>query len=285
MKTVCMILAALLGTMPAAAAERIVPLGGDITEIVFALGEGAKVVCVDRTARYPEAALFLPQVGYVRNLAAEGILSCRPDLVIASRDTGPPAVLSQIRDAGVRAVSISDDYSIDGVAAKIGEVAAALGATAKGEALRTKFREEMNAVATALGGITDRPKALFLLAQGPAGAQAAGSATAAEAILTLAKGQNAGIGFHGYKPLSGEAAAALKPDIIVVADFSAITLGGVAAMRARPEIALTPAGRAGRIVVVDTMLMLGFGPRTPQAVATLAKALHPDLKLQIANSP
>jgi len=281
-RTVLVLAAAFALGGGAKASERVVSLGGDVTEIVFALGEGSRIVCVDETSRYPRAATALPQVGYVRNLAAEGILSCRPDLVIAAADAGPSAVLSQLRDAGVPVVSVSGKYSFEGALTKIDDVAAALGIAKRGSDLRTKLEAEMKAVDAALVKISDRPKALFLLAQGPAGAQAGGDDTAAQSILAMAKATNAGKGFHGYKPLTGEAAAALAPDVIVVADFSAAAMGGVAAMRARPEIALTPAGKSGRVIVVDTMLMLGFGPRTPEAVATLAQALHPGLKLDLA---
>ena len=286
MKSVLALSAALFAVAsPSEAAERIVPLGGDVTEIVFALGEGARVVCVDQTSRYPSRVIALPQLGYVRTLAAEGILSCRPDVVVAVSDAGPPPVLAQLRDAGVPVFPVTIGYSIAAVMRKVDQVAAALGMPERGLALKTKIETEMKAVTAALAGVSDRPKVMFIMSHGPAGVQAAGNDTAAEAILTLAKARNVGADFQGYKPLSGEAAAALAPEIILVSDTTAAVLGGMNAVRARPEIALTPAGKNGRIIVVDTMLMLGFGPRTPQAVAELAQTLHPGLKLPPTSRP
>ncbi len=74
---------------------------------------------------------------------------------------------------------------------------------------------------------------------------AAGRDTAADAILTLAGARNVADGFTGYKPLTAEAALVLQPDVILIADYAMKLLGGPQAVRARPEIALTPAGRTG----------------------------------------
>ena len=61
----------------------------------------ADLVGVDTTSLYPEAARRLPSVGYARSLSAEGVLSLRPTLIVASEDAGPPAVLRQLSAAGV----------------------------------------------------------------------------------------------------------------------------------------------------------------------------------------
>jgi iron complex transport system substrate-binding protein len=80
---------------------RIVAVGGDVTEILYALGADALIVATDTTSLYPSAALQTPKVGYLRSLAAEGILSLEPTLVIAAGGAGPPETLAQLRDAGV----------------------------------------------------------------------------------------------------------------------------------------------------------------------------------------
>jgi iron complex transport system substrate-binding protein len=93
-------------------------------------------------------------------------------------------------------------------------------------------------------------------------------------MLTLAGAENAAGQFDGYKPMTPEAALVLAPDVIIVADHAVKMLGGIEAFRARPEIAMTPAGKSGRIVAMDALLLLGFGPRTPDALTALATALH-----------
>ncbi len=88
-------LAAALSLAGAAqAASRVVTLGGNVTEIVYALGAEGSLVCDDQTSLYPAAATRLPQVGYLRTLAAEGVLSCKPDLILASADAGPAVAMS-----------------------------------------------------------------------------------------------------------------------------------------------------------------------------------------------
>lgn len=273
---------ALIAGAAAAEPARIVSLGGDVTEIVYALGEEGRLVGVDQTSMHPLAARALPQIGYVRMLSAEGTLSLTPDLAIAAHAAGPPAVLEQLRDAGVVLVQIPDAQSIDGVYAKIDAVAKALGAETNALALKSSIAARMTRIEAALARVTDRPKAVFLMAQGPGGAMAAGAGSAADAMLRLAGAENVAGAFEGYKPLTAESAVALAPDVIVIADHAAAMMGGVDALRSRPEIALTPAGQNGRIVAMDALLLLGFGPRTPEAIVTLAKALHPGLVIETA---
>ncbi|MDZ4866437.1 MAG: ABC transporter substrate-binding protein [Alphaproteobacteria bacterium] len=269
----------------AAQAERVVTIGGDITEIVYALGEGKRLVGADETSMYPFAETkALPKVGYMRNLAAEGILSLKPELIIATSLSGPPAVLEQLKDAKIKLVLVQADESIAGVYAKVDAVAAALGVTPNAAALKASIEKRMTAVETALKSADSKAKAMFLLAQGPGGAMAAGKGTAADSMIKLAHATNVAAGFDGYKPLTPESAVALGPDVIIVAEHAVAMLGGVDKLKLRPEIAITPAGKNNRIVVMDAQLLLGFGPRTPDAVATLARAVHPTVKIDVAEA-
>ena len=264
---------------PAIPAQRIVALGGDVTEIIYALGEERRLVCDDQTSLYPPAATKLPQVGYLRTLSAEGVLACRPDLIIASEDAGPPAAMAQLASTGVPLIHVTSAHSPAAVPAKIATIAQALGAVERGRALQAQFRTRLAAVRAQIAAFHGHPRALFLMAQGPGGAMAAGRNTAANAMLSLAGARNVADGFSGYKPLTPESALALQPDVIVIADYALKSLGGLDALRARPEIASTPAGRSGRIVPVDALLLLGFGPRTPEALSDLARALRgPDMR-------
>jgi iron complex transport system substrate-binding protein len=270
--------AALLAASAHAAPSRVVTLGGDVTEIAFALGAQARVVCDDQTSLYPDAAHKLPQVGYLRTLAAEGVLSCKPDLIIASAEAGPPAAVAQLAASGIRFVQVPSAHGAEAVADKIGTIADALGIRARGEALKARYRAALAAALRKLAAYRDHPRAVFLMAQGPSGAMAAGRDTAADAMLTLAGARNVAAGFSGYKALTPEAAIALSPDVIVVADHAVTMMGGMEAFRTRPEIAMTPAGKSGRIVTMDALLLLGFGPRTPQALTLLAQALRAPAK-------
>ncbi|MEL6318622.1 MAG: ABC transporter substrate-binding protein, partial [Pseudomonadota bacterium] len=249
---------------------------GDLTEIAFALGAGDRIVAVDTTSSYPAAAAALPKVGYMRRLAPEGVLSSAPQLLIAAAGAGPQSALDRLRQAGVDVRIGPDAPTAAGIAEKIRFVGAALGRESEAETLAADVAEKLDAAVAAAAARETKPRVLFLLTAGPNGLMAAGDGTSAEAIIELAGGANAVSGFEGYKPLSAEVAVAAAPEILVMPTHSAEALGGADKALNRPELLATPAGRARRVIVLDGLLLLGFGPRTPEAVGTLAAAIHGD---------
>ena len=100
----------------------------------------------------------------------------------------------------------------------------------------------------------------------------AGTHTSADALLQLAGMENVAAASRGYKPLSAEALAALAPDLIFTTTASAESAGGLEAFAAHPGVATTPAAKAGRVVAIDDLLLLGMGPRVAEAVALLRGA-------------
>ena len=257
-------------------ARRVLVLGGDLAEIVFALGAGDRVVGADDTALWPPEAAALPKVGYLRRLSAEGILSMLPELVIASPYAGPPAVMDQLRAAGLEVVIGPEGESFEVVPAKIAFVGEVLGLRPEASALAARVEAEMARVEAALAGLPERPSVLFLISVANGTPLAAGGGTSADAMIALAHGRNAVTGFQGYKPLSVEAAIGLAPEAVLMPDHAAAAAGGAEAAVAMAGLAATPAARQGRILVMDGLKLLAFGPRTPAAVAELARALHPD---------
>ncbi|MGD9538204.1 MAG: hemin ABC transporter substrate-binding protein [Alphaproteobacteria bacterium] len=259
----------------AAETTRVVSIGGALTEIVYALGAEDALVAVDSTSFYPEKARDLPNVGYMRQLSAEPVVALQPTLVLAIEDSGPPQALEQMRAAGLNLQVIKDDPTPEGVIAKVAAVAQALGKEAEGEALAAKLRAEFDAVLKQVAGLPERPSVIFFFSLGSGTPLAGGRDTAPDGIIALAGGRNAFDAFEGFKPLSPEAAVASAPDVVLVTEQTLKALGGRDKLIARPEIAATPAGREGRVVAMDALLLLGFGPRTPEAIRTLAEALHP----------
>jgi iron complex transport system substrate-binding protein len=103
-----------------AAAPRILSLSGDVTEILYDLGQSDKVVAVDTTSQFPASALKEKKsVGYLRALSAEGMLSVNPTLIIASEQAGPPEVVKALKSSGVRYVDIADKPTAEGVPDKV----------------------------------------------------------------------------------------------------------------------------------------------------------------------
>ncbi len=259
-------------------ASRIVSVGGAVTEILYRIGLSDKIIAVDSTSLYPPEAQGKPDVGYMRQLSAEPILALEPTLVLAIEDAGPPEVLAQLKQADVPVIMISDTPDPSGVIHKIMQVADAVGAHERGAALRKQVERELEQVRSAIAKRTARPRVLFLLSVGQGGAPlAAGRDTSAAGIIALAGGINAIDAFEGFKPLSPEALVAAAPDFILVTNRSLALLGGKQGLRAIPEISLSPAIAEERLIAMDGLLLLGFGPRIADAAAQLAQLLHPEL--------
>ena len=262
--------------------ERIVSVGGSLTEIVFALGAGDRIVGVDTTSIWPPMAEQIDKVGYLRHLSAEGVLSLKPDLVLLAANAGPPTAIEQLESAGTRLAMAPDGADLESISAKIRFVGAAIGRQKQSEALVARFERDIATVNAKLAQVPSRPRVLFLISLSRGAPIAAGGETKAEAIIALARGRNAVTGFTGYKPLSAEALIAAAPEVVLLPHHVAEGAGGAEAVAERPDLAATPAGRDARIVVMDTLKLLGFGLRTPEAIAELARALHPDQASTIA---
>jgi iron complex transport system substrate-binding protein len=256
---------------------RIVSVGSALTEIVYALGAENLLVGVDTTSQFPAAAQALPQVGYMRALSAEGVLSLKPTLVIATTAAGPVTTLDQLRATGVEVLVLSDHYDYDSVIAKIAVVGRVTGKQTEADAMIARGRADMAELAKRLATATSKPRVLFLLSMGGGAPQAAGRDTAADGIIRLAGGTNAIDAYSGYRPLTPEAVIASRADFVLVTRQTVQAMGSLEAVLNQPSLRQTPAGRAGKILQFDTLLLLGFGPRTPQAAQELAMALHPNL--------
>lgn len=257
-------------------ATRVVALGGSVTETVYALGAGSQVVGVDLSSGYPPAVRDVAQLGYFRRLSAEGVISLSPTLVLASEGTGPPAVIDQIRSAGVPMLMIPSDPSVEGTKAKIRLIAEALQQEDKAEALIADMEADMATAGQWLDGASEKPRVLFIYARGAGTASVAGAETSADTMIRLAGGENAIQGFTGFRPLTPEAVVQVAPDVILMPERGLESIGGIDGLLKLPGVALTPAGRNRSVVAIDDLLLLGFGPRLGQAVLELSRGLHPE---------
>ena len=256
---------------------RIVSVGSSLTEIIYAVGAESLLVGVDSTSLYPDAARALPQVGYMRALSAEGVLALRPTLILSTTAAGPKTTLDQLGATGIEVMILPDNYDYESVVNKIAAVGRVTGRAQEADDLIARGRADMQALAAKLATASSRPRVLFLLSMGGGAPQAAGRDTAADGIIRLAGGINAIDGYSGYRPLTPEAVIASRTDFVLVTRQTVDAMGGVQAILDQPALSRTPAGRAGKVLQFDTLLLLGFGPRTPQAATALAAALHPEL--------
>ncbi|WP_167366536.1 heme/hemin ABC transporter substrate-binding protein [Mesorhizobium muleiense] len=261
------------GTEVFADPSKIAAIGGSITEIVFALGEQDRLVARDSTSRYPEAALKLPDVGYMRQLSPEGVLSVNPSGILALHGSGPKETVDVLKKTSIPFIEVPERYDHEGILEKIRIVGKALGADAKAAALAAEIDAKLKAAEKQTASIKDRKRVLFVLSMRGGKILASGSNSAADGIIRLSGGVNAVDGYSGYKQLSDEAVITARPDVILMMNNAG---PGVSddELFANPSIRSTPAGTARKVVRMDGGYLLGFGPRTADVIRDLAASLY-----------
>ncbi|MAA80416.1 MAG: hemin ABC transporter substrate-binding protein [Deltaproteobacteria bacterium] len=257
-------------TKPAEPQQRIVSLGGSVTETIFALGEGDRVVAVDASSLYPEDVLKLPKVGYYRQISTEGILSAKPSIVIASDASGPKESIEQIAKIGVPITQVSSEKTLAGTEKRIQQIASLLNKKKEGEKIIAQIREDLKLVQKP----EKSPKVLFIYARGIGTLSVGGKNTASSEMITLAGGTNAVQEYEGYKPLNAESIIIAAPDYILLTTRGLDSLGTIDDLLKLKGISETPAAKNKRIISMDDLMLLGFGPRTGKAAAELSKLLQ-----------
>ncbi|MGK5547623.1 heme/hemin ABC transporter substrate-binding protein [Streptomyces sp. URMC 127] len=258
--------------------DRIVPLTGALSEIVFTLGLGDRVVARDVTATFEQAAK-LPVVTRAHDVSAESVLSLKPTLVLAETTTGPAEAVEQIRAAGVPLVVLDPARSLADVAPRIGKVAAALGVPAAGEELNRRTQQRLKKAEEGVPhGGGKKPRVAFLYLRGTASVYLLGGAgSGADSLIEAAGGVDAGkeSGLKkDFTPLTSEALAKAAPDVILVMSKGLDSVGGVDGLVKIPGVGQTPAGLDRRVASVDDGVLLNFGPRTDAVLASLVEQIH-----------
>lgn len=257
--------------------SRIVPLFGNLAEVVFDLGFGDAVVGRDVSATLAEAA-DLPVVTEGHEVSAESVLSLRPTLVLADEDTGPPEALDHIRNVGVPVVVLERPVTIDDIDGRIAAVAEILGTDDAGAALVAATRSRIADVQDTIPPDAPSPRVAFLYVRGSASVYLIGGPGAgSDAMIDAAGGIDAGtaIGLDDpFTPITSEAMVEAAPDVLLLTTSGVESVGGVDGLVSIPGIAQTPAGRERRVVTVEDGLLFSFGSRTPDALAALITGIH-----------
>ncbi|GLS46595.1 heme/hemin ABC transporter substrate-binding protein [Methylobacterium brachythecii] len=259
-------------------ARRIASLGGAVTETLYRLGAADRIVAVDTTSLFPaEAMREKPNVGYLRALSAEGLLSTRPDIVVAAEGAGPPDVLALVREAGVPISLIKEPPTPEGVLDKITTIGRIVGLEDQAAGLAKEIGARFAKLGGTRAGIKSPAKALVILSLANGRIMVGGRNSSADGILTLAGLQNAASEIEGFKPMSDEAIVAAAPDAVVMMRNGPEAPGRDAVFAPGTVLGRTPAAQKGRLVAMDGLYLLGFGPRTPDAARELMRAVYPDL--------
>ena len=259
--------------------SRVATLGGVFTETAYALGAQDHITAIDASSFYPPEALEeKPNFGYYRFLSAEPVLAQDPRLIIGNEETGPPEVVDQLRGAGVPILLLPDNNDVQAARDLISTLGAIFESAAEADELIAQLDADVAVAEELVAEAESSPRVLFVLQPPEAPMLISGEISAAGNMITLAGGSHVFPGFPGYLPMTPEGIVESAPEVILTTEASVERLGGWDAVMEHPGIGQTPAAANDRIYAMEDLYLLGFGPRTGQAIADLALLLHPELE-------
>ncbi len=252
--------------------QRLICIGSAVTEIVYALNASNLIVGVDTTSIYPDAARSLPSVGYSRTLSAEGVLSLSPTQILLTEDAGPPVVLRQIQDAGIQIRRLPANHTFTGICDRVIAIGQAIHQPARADQLKLQLQQQWARIEDEMRAKpfpSPTPRVLYIHSMNPSQVMVSGQETNANAMIHYAGLRNAMDGFRGYKPLTPEAVIVANPDLILVTDQGLQAIGGRGQLARLSGMERTKAIINQKVISMDAVYLLGFGPRMPEAVLTL----------------
>ncbi len=252
-----------------AAPQRIVSHSPAVTEILFAIGAGDRVVAVDEFSNYPEAAVALQQVRY-SDPDPEQAVALEPDLVIfAGRQQGS---IETFRALGLPVFFNEEPATIEDVLTNIMLIGRLVGEQEAAEVLVAEMRGRIDAIARRVSDVTEGPTVFYELTDG---LYTVGPDSFIGGMLTLLKARNIAEGADSAFPqLTAEVVVERNPEVILLADGDfGVTLE---TLKKRPGWAKIAAVESGRVVAVNPDTSSRPGPRIVDALEAFAQALYPD---------
>ncbi len=268
-------------TTAAVAPQRIVCIGEQYNEMIYALGAEANLVGVDYSSTYPPQIKNLPTVGYHRALSAEGILSLHPTLIIHDNNIGPDAVVRQLQALHVPMKTFqAKDNSIEGLKALLREMGAYFHKQQRAEDLCAKIDRQMAAAAIAVKKYPTTPRVdiihfgrasnVYLLVGNGGG----GDAGTAGKMVELAGGKMAIDRPGMMRMASPEIIAKSNPQVILMTEYGFDRLGSPEQAKALPGVAQTDAARHNRIYRVPEHELMYYGPDVGENIIKVARLIH-----------
>lgn len=250
--------------------QRIVSLAPSVTEILFALGLGDRVVAVTSYCDFPPEAKAKENVGDTLSPNPERLIALKPDLVIITTASQLEKTARQLGELNIP-LYVADPRTVREVVASIRKLGAATGATSKAEEIAGEMESRIAAVERRVKALP-KPRALYVLQTAPL--ITAGRNTFINDLILLAGGESiSGNETADYPQLSRETAIARAPEIIVAPETHGTEL--VKETDLRRDFAVTPAVKNNRIVRVNPDWIDRPGPRIVEGLEQLARGLHP----------
>ncbi|MEN3930801.1 ABC transporter substrate-binding protein [Microvirga sp. W0021] len=273
---ICILFASGIPTKAETEKEGIISLGAGVTEILYSLDLGKNIVAVDTTSVYPKEALATKKnVGYVRTLSAEGILSLEPKIILADAIAGPADAISLIQQAGVKFVRVPEGLNPEkDIRDRIETIAKATDEQDKGSALVKEVEANLAKVTEEKKKHPLGKRVLFILSASNGRIMIGGKDTNIDHILSFIGARNVGASVTGWKPISEEGIIAAAPEVILVMSKGHGPGSIPDDLFALPAFASTPAAKSKALITVDAPYLMSYGPRTPVAALALLKLIH-----------
>ncbi len=245
--------------------QRIISLAPSVTETLFALGLGDRVVGVTSYCDYPPEAARKEKVGDTLRPGLEKIVSLKPDLVIASTSSQLEQFVRDLDEVGIP-IYVSNPHTLAGVLASIEVIGAITGVDDRAEELTDKMRARINAVESGLAAVRERPGVLFILGVEPL--ITVGGASFINELISRAGGDSISRGVEAeYPQYSLETAVARCPEVIFLQTGES---------RLPERLNQTPAALNNRVFQLDDNLLMRPGPRIVDGLEQMAARIHPE---------
>jgi iron complex transport system substrate-binding protein len=250
--------------------RRIVSLAPSITETVFALGFGNRLVGVTSHCDYPAEAKRLPKIGDFMSPSLEVIAAKQPDLVIGVTGATDPAKAREIERLGIKITLVSVS-SVSEILSSFKRIAALLGDPDAGATLVEKITAQFDKVKKR---VAPAPRRSTLLAVGLRPLVAVGGKNFLDELITLAGGENiAGNASQPWLNLPDEYVVAKAPQVIIQA--------GMGSDASRPtrqwsDLKSIPAVKERRVYTYNSDKILRPGPRIGEGLEEIARLIHPE---------
>jgi cobalamin transport system substrate-binding protein len=269
-----MMLIAAFMLLLAATPQRIISLAPSITEILFAVGAGDRVVGVSTYCDYPPAAARIDRIGTFLQPNVERILTKRPDLIIGVPSPGNRASVQRLQELGLNVLIVDPEHIAD-ILKAIHTIADAVGNGPQGDAVVARIERDIAAVTKRLEGAAP-PRVLMLVGRSPF--VAAGGGTYQDELIGLARGNNLSAAVGPMWPtVNLEWIVAQAPEVIIDASMGSEEAPDRASTLAFwsgfPTI---PAVRDQRIYGHRASQLLHPGPRVAETLEAVARFVHPD---------
>lgn len=257
---------------------RIVSLGPNVTEIIYALGAGDQLVGRTDYCNYPEAALAVTSIGTLWEPNLEAILALNADVAIASSIVDP-SFIESLGKAGITAYQFYEEESLEGTFKLIQEVADAIGKTAEGQAIVESMKARIEAVQAKTAAIPEdqRKSTVYIISYGDWGDYAATGETYLNDVIEAAGGINAakdGV----YWSISKELLLSQDPDVILMGSHPYTDIASeISAFAGLAPYSELTASKEGRIYMIDGDAADRQGVRTADTVEEIARILYPEL--------